>query len=42
MKIALIGATGSVGSRLLDEALSRGHVVTAVSRQYVSAHNPPK
>ena len=32
MKIALIGATGSVGSRLLDEALSRGHVVTAVSR----------
>ena len=32
MKFALIGATGSVGSRLLDEVLSRGHEVTAVTR----------
>ena len=32
MKIALIGATGRVGSRLLAEALSRGHAVTAISR----------
>src|SRR5438132_13205531 len=32
MKIALIGATGSVGSRVLKEALSRGHEVTALSR----------
>ena len=32
MKIALIGATGFVGSALLKEALSRGHQVTAISR----------
>jgi putative NADH-flavin reductase len=32
MKIALIGATGFVGSKLLAEALSRGHEVTAISR----------
>jgi putative NADH-flavin reductase len=32
MKIAVIGATGNVGSRLVDEALSRGHQVTAVAR----------
>jgi len=25
MKIALIGATGFVGAKVLDEALSRGH-----------------
>lgn len=30
--IALLGATGNVGSRLLDEALSRGHRVTALAR----------
>ncbi|HET6330845.1 MAG TPA: NAD(P)-dependent oxidoreductase [Holophagaceae bacterium] len=32
MKLALIGPTGQVGSRLLDEALRRGHAVTALSR----------
>ena len=32
MKIAIVGATGNVGSRLVDEALSRGHAVTAVAR----------
>jgi putative NADH-flavin reductase len=32
MKIALIGATGFIGSRILDEALSRGHQVTAIVR----------
>lgn len=32
MKITLIGATGSVGSRVLAEALSRGHQVTALVR----------
>lgn len=32
MKIALIGATGFVGSALLAEALERGHQVTAVVR----------
>jgi hypothetical protein len=32
MKIALLGASGNVGSRLLAEALRRGHTVTAVVR----------
>jgi hypothetical protein len=30
MKLALLGATGFVGSALLKEALDRGHIVTAV------------
>ena len=33
MKIALIGATGFVGSRILEEALRRGHYVTAIERR---------
>ena len=32
MKIALIGATGFVGSHLLAEAVRRGHTVTAIAR----------
>jgi putative NADH-flavin reductase len=32
MNIALIGATGGIGSRILDEGLRRGHTVTATSR----------
>ena len=32
MKVALIGATGFVGSSILKEALSRGHEVTAIAR----------
>ena len=32
MKVALIGASGFVGSRILDEALRRGHQVTALMR----------
>lgn len=32
MNIVLLGPTGNVGSRLLQEALARGHKVTAVSR----------
>ncbi|HEX4002440.1 MAG TPA: NAD(P)-dependent oxidoreductase [Candidatus Acidoferrales bacterium] len=32
MKIALIGGTGFVGSRILAEALRRGHQVTAIVR----------
>jgi putative NADH-flavin reductase len=32
MKIVLIGATGFVGSAILNEALARGHEVTAVTR----------
>ncbi|MFK0159817.1 NAD(P)-dependent oxidoreductase [Streptomyces sp. NPDC090493] len=31
-KIALFGATGTIGARILDEALRRGHLVTAVVR----------
>ena len=32
MKIAIIGATGFVGSGILTEALDRGHEVTAIER----------
>jgi uncharacterized protein len=32
MKVALLGATGFVGSALLKEALDRGHTVTAIVR----------
>ena len=32
MKIALFGATGNIGSRILAEALQRGHQVTAIAR----------
>jgi uncharacterized protein len=35
MKIALIGANGKIGSRILEEALGRGHSVTGIAR------NPP-
>src|SRR5690606_32714494 len=32
MKIAVIGANGHIGSRVVQEALNRGHEVTAVVR----------
>ena len=32
MNIVLAGATGSIGSRILDEALRRGHRVTGLTR----------
>ena len=32
MKVALIGASGFVGSKVLAEALQRGHQVTAIVR----------
>jgi putative NADH-flavin reductase len=32
MRIALFGATGLIGSRILNEALSRGHEITAIVR----------
>ena len=32
MKLTVFGATGDVGSRVVAEALSRGHAVTAVAR----------
>lgn len=31
-KIALIGASGNIGSRILAEALNRGHTVTGIAR----------
>lgn len=33
MKVALIGASGNVGARLLAELVSRGHAVTAIARR---------
>lgn len=40
MKVALIGATGFVGSKILDEALQRGHSITGIVRNIskLSAH----
>lgn len=32
MRIAVFGATGSVGSRIVQEALSRGHEITGIAR----------
>ena len=32
MKIALLGATGNVGTRLISELTRRGHHVTAIAR----------
>ena len=32
LKILVYGATGKIGSHVVDEALNRGHFVTAVSR----------
>jgi len=32
MRIAIVGATGFVGAKLLAEAVSRGHQVTAITR----------
>ena len=32
LRILVYGATGNIGSLVVDEALSRGHIVTAVSR----------
>ena len=33
MNIGIIGATGTIGQRILNEALSRGHNVTAFARE---------
>jgi putative NADH-flavin reductase len=32
MKVAIIGARGNIGSVIRDEALERGHKVTAIVR----------
>ena len=42
MKLALIGATGFVGSKILAEALSRGHQVTAIVRHPAKLQPQPK
>ena len=33
MKLAIFGASGALGSRLVDEALARGHEVTGIARE---------
>ncbi len=38
MRITVFGAAGNVGSRVVDEALSRGHLVTAVVRDPARFH----
>jgi putative NADH-flavin reductase len=42
MKIAIIGATGNVGKRLLQEALRRQYTVTAIARCITQHALPPK
>jgi uncharacterized protein len=32
MKIAIIGANGKIGSRIAEEALNRGHIITGICR----------
>lgn len=39
MKIAIIGASGFVGSALLNEAARRGHTITAISRHPENIHS---
>jgi len=39
LKIALFGSTGSIGSRILSEALARGHQVTAIVRDAAHVGN---
>ncbi|MEH6593405.1 MAG: NAD(P)H-binding protein [Halioglobus sp.] len=41
MKITVIGATGNVGSRVVTEALFRGHQVTAIVRKSSSSNDLP-
>jgi putative NADH-flavin reductase len=40
MKIVVIGATGNIGSRIVEEALSRGHDVTGVVRDPSAVEAP--
>ena len=39
MKIAVIGATGKQGSMIAEEALNRGHDVTAIVRNAAKVSN---
>ncbi|MBD3007937.1 MULTISPECIES: NAD(P)-dependent oxidoreductase [unclassified Streptomyces] len=41
MKIAVVGAAGMVGSRVVSEAVSRGHDLVAVFRKEPTAAPPP-
>jgi putative NADH-flavin reductase len=41
MKVALIGATGKIGSKITAELLSRGHSVTAIVRNPEKAPSEP-
>jgi putative NADH-flavin reductase len=41
MRILVFGAAGSVGRRVVAEALSRGHEVSAVVRDPVRFREPP-
>ncbi len=41
MKITVLGATGNAGSRVVSEALSRGHKVTAVVRNSATTNYLP-
>ena len=41
MKIALIGITGRVGSRVADELLKRGHQVTGIARNLGDVNPSP-
>jgi putative NADH-flavin reductase len=38
MKVAVLGGTGMVGSRIVAELAARGHQVTSVSRQQAAAY----
>jgi putative NADH-flavin reductase len=42
VKLALIGATGYVGARVLDEALERGHDLTAIARNLEKLPQHPR
>jgi putative NADH-flavin reductase len=42
LKITVLGATGNVGSRVITEALNRGHYVTAVVRDTNQVHQLPQ
>jgi uncharacterized protein len=42
MRIGVIGATGTIGSRVVNEALSRGHQVTAFTRDATVIEDSPQ
>jgi putative NADH-flavin reductase len=42
MKIAIVGATGFVGSKIRDEALTRDHQVTAIARKSKTLPSHPR